>query len=118
MSDGKIEGKRFEKYDMFLAEPHRPPSKGGNTTALHAHVLTIEGERYSFHALGSQQWAYKTDSISFQFEVKDGYKNILKDTFAAFTKNGEPIVRGNRGFKSKLRTASSRMPASRREQRD
>lgn len=117
MSHGKIENKHFEKYGLFLVEKHRPPSRGGNTSALHSHALTIDGERYSFLALGSQQWAYKPDTVSFDYEIKDGYKNIVVETFVAISKSGSPIVRGNRGFKPTLRTADSRMPASRREQR-
>lgn len=118
MSHGKIENRHFEKYGLFLVEKHRPPSRGGNTSALHSHALTIDGDRYSFLALGSQQWAYKSDTVSFEYEIKNGYKNILVETFVAMSKSGEPILRGNRGFKRKLRTADSRMPASRREQRD
>lgn len=118
MSDETIENKSFEAYGLFLRENHRPPSRGGNTKALHSHVLTIEGDRYSFLALGSQQWAHKSDTVSFEYEVNDGYKNVVKETFRAFSKSGEAVVRGNRGFKKQLRTAVSRLPASRREQRD
>jgi hypothetical protein len=118
MSQGKIENRQFESYGLFLSEKHRPPSRGGNTNALHAHVLTIDGERYSFLALGSQQWAYKSDTVSFEYEINNGYKNIIKDTFVALSKAGAPIVRGNRGLKRRLRTADARMPVSRREQRD
>ncbi|WP_297572169.1 hypothetical protein [uncultured Deefgea sp.] len=117
MSDGKIENVQFEKYEKFLKENSRPPSRGGNTKALHSHVLTIGGEKYSFLSLGSQQWAHKSDSLSFDYEVNDGYKNIIKETFIVKSKAGEPIVRGNHGFKPTLRTAVSRMPASKREQR-
>lgn len=117
MSHGKIENKKFESYGLFLREKYRPPSKGGNTGALHAHVLTIDGEKYSFLALGSQQWAHKSDAVSFEFEVNDDYKNIIKDTFVALSKTGQPIIRGNRDFKPKLRTADAHMPVSRREQR-
>lgn len=118
MSRGKIENKHFEKYGLFLVEKHRPPSRGGNTSALHSHVLTIDGERYSFLGLGSQQWVYKSDVVSFEYEIKGGYKNIMVETLVVTSKFGETVVRGNRGFKPALRTADSRMPASRREQRD
>lgn len=114
----KIENEHIEKYAVFLQEKHRPPSRGGNTSALHSHVLTIGGETYSFLALGSQQWVYKSDTVTFEFEVKDGYRNIVKETIVAISSSGEPIQRGNRGFKQRLRTADSRMPASRRERRD
>jgi hypothetical protein len=118
MSRAKVENKQITSYAVFLAEPHRPPSQGGNTKALHSHVLVIDGEKYGFLALGSQQWVFKSDSVSFEFELKDGYKNIVKETLVTFDRNGQPVVRGNRGFKQQLRTATSRMPVSRREQRD
>lgn len=117
MPSEKVENKSFESYSLFLQEPHRPPSRGGNTKALHSHVITIDGERYSFLAFGSQQWAHKSDTVSFEYEVNNGYKNILKETLQVVSKTGEVVVRGNRGSK-KLRTAPSRLPASRREQRD
>jgi hypothetical protein len=118
MSRDEISGKTIESYRVVLREKYRPPSRGGNTRALHAHVLRVENEEYSFLALGSQQWVHKGDLVSFQFEVKNGYKNILKDTLVTIDSGGRPVVRGNRGFKKRLRTADARLPASRREQRD
>jgi hypothetical protein len=117
MSHGKIENKKFETYGKFLREKSRPPSRGGNTNALHAHVLTIDGETYSFLSPGSQQWAFKSDTVSFEFEINGDYKNIIKETFIATAPSGDPVIRGNHGFKPKLRTADARMPVSRREQR-
>lgn len=119
MLRGRIENKRVEHYKKYQKEPYRPPSKGGNTSALHSHVLIIDGEKYSFLALGGQQRAYKSDTVSFEYEItKEGYRNIIVETFVARTKDGAEIVRGNRGFKSRLRTAGTRMPASRRERLD
>jgi hypothetical protein len=114
----KIEQKKISDYKLFLNEPHRPPSKGGNTGALHAHVLIIDGESYSFLSPGSQQWAFKTDTVSFEYEVNGTYKNVVKESFTTIDKSGNEVVRGNRGYKPKLRTANARMPASKREQRD
>ena len=118
MSRFSVTGKSVGLYELFLRESSRPPSKGGNTKALHAHFLTIDGVVYSFLALGSQKWVYKSDSVSFEYEINGGYNNIIKDTLVAFDKSGTFIVRGNREFKPKLRTAIARSPASRREQRD
>ncbi|MEI6706310.1 MAG: hypothetical protein WCK96_04140 [Methylococcales bacterium] len=101
----KIENKKISSYTMYLKESSRPPSKGGNKNALHAHVLEIEGEEYSFLALGSQQWVFKTDTVTFEYELKDGYKNILKNTIETIDRHNKLIERGNRGFKEKLRTA-------------
>ena len=107
--------KKIEKYSAFLKEKHRPPSRGGNTKALHAHFITIDGEIYSFLGLGSKQWVFKSDRVSFEYEIKDQYKNIIKETIVTIAKDGKEIVRGNRGFKKTLRTAETRLPASRRE---
>lgn len=112
---GKVENARIEDYRKFLKEKHRPPSRGGNTGALHAHVITVDGVDYSFLSPGSQQWAFKSDTVSFEYEVKKGYRNIVKETFVTFDKQGNEVVRGNRGYKPKLRTAEARMPVSRRE---
>ena len=111
----KIENAKVENYSAFWVEKYRPPSKGGNTKAFHSHVLTIEGEKYSFLALGTKQWVYKSDTVSFEFEIKNKYKNIKKDTIETLDKEGNKVKRGNRGFKKKLRTAETRMPVSRRE---
>lgn len=114
----KIEGKKISSYGKFLKENSRPPSRGGNTRALHSHVLEIGGEKYSFLALGSQQWVYKSDTVSFEYDVNDGYKNIDKKTIVTIDRYGQPIVRGNRAFKDRLRSAAIRLPVSRCEQRD
>ncbi len=111
----KIEKAKIEDYQKYLSEKSRPPSKGGNTKALHSHVLVIDGEKYSFLALGSQQWVFKTDLVSFEYELNGQYKNIKKETLVTIDKNGKEVVRGNRGFKEQLRTADTRMPVSRRE---
>lgn len=118
MPHSKIENMRIDNYSTFLKEPYRPPSKGGNTNALHCHILEIQGEKYSFVALGSKQLVYKSDTVAFEYEIKDGYKNIIVDTLTTLDRNGNQVVRGNRGYKNKLRTATARLPGSRRDQRD
>jgi hypothetical protein len=118
MPNLKIENQKIDKYTLFRRESYRPPSRGGNTNALHSHVLEIEGVEYSFLALGSQRWVFKSDTVSFDYEVKDGYKNIVVKTIVTLDLNGKLVVRGNRGYKDQLRTATARSPSSRREQRD
>lgn len=113
-----IENKKITSYGVFLREQSRPPSRGGNTKALHSHKLEIEGERYSFLALGSQQWVFKSDSVSFDYEIKNGYKNIIKESMVTWDRHGKVVVRGNRGFKKELRMTPARLPGSRREQGD
>jgi hypothetical protein len=114
----RVESKKITSYGLFLKEPPRPPSRGGNTGALHSHVLEIEGEKFSFLALGSQQWVFKSDFVSFEFKVENGYKNIIKETIFTIDRYGRVVTRGNRGFKTQLRSAPARLPSSKREQRD
>ncbi|EJN2898417.1 hypothetical protein P6141_004218 [Salmonella enterica] len=118
METFRVEGKKITSYCMFLKEPSRPPSRGGNTRALHSHVLEIEGEKFSFLALGSQKWVFKSDIVSFEYKIENGYKNIIKDTIVTIDRNGNVVSRGNRAFKTQLRSAPARLPGSRREQKD
>jgi hypothetical protein len=107
-----------EDYSTFLHEAYRSPSKGGNTTALHRHVMTIGGERYSFFARGSRKWVYKGDKASFNYVLTpDGYRNIRQRSLITFDNNGTPVLRGDRRAKPVLRTAKQRLPGSRREAR-
>jgi hypothetical protein len=114
----RVESKKITSYGLFLKEPSRPPSRGGNTGALHSHVLEVEGEKFSFLALGSQQWVFKSDVVSFDYKIENGYKNIIKETIITIDRYGKVASRGNRGFKTQLRSAPARLPGSRREQRD
>lgn len=116
---GRTENAPHQSYATFLNEPSRPPSRGGNTRAWHSHVLTIDGERYSFFALGARKWVYATDTISFDWhwDATRKYRNILVETINVWDKNGKPVVRGLRGSKPR-RTAEARLPVSRREARD
>lgn len=106
-------------YKTFLTEPSRPPSKGGNTRAWHQHSFEVGGQRYSFLALGAKKWIYQSDTTEFSWEwdATRKYRNIIPETIRTFDKSGGNIVRGERGTK-KRRTAESRMPVSKREQRD
>ncbi|TNC16420.1 hypothetical protein FF100_04020 [Methylobacterium terricola] len=115
----RVEKCAFETYQAFLKDKYRPPSKGGNTKAWHQHVIKVGDENYSFLALGAAKWAYAGDLISFEWEWDQSqkYRNITTETFRAWNKKGESVVRGNRGSKP-WRTADTRLPASRREQRD
>ena len=111
----KIENKKIDIYQIYLKENSRPPSKGGNTKALHSHIITIDKEKYSFLAFGSKQWVFKVDLVSFEYELKDQYKNIIPETLVTIDKSGNEVIRGLRDFNKKLRSAGTRMPVSRRE---
>lgn len=119
-STNHIERATVEDYKAFLFEPSRPPSKGGNTSALHRHRFRIDGETYSFLARGSRRWVFAGDVVSFDwtFDATGTYRNVKTETLETWDKNGKFVERGDRRKKQKLRTATSRMPASRREQRD
>lgn len=53
-----------------LTELGRPPSRGGNGSAEHRHVMWISGVAYSFLAPGFRKWVYKGDRVSFQSVVR------------------------------------------------
>lgn len=114
----EIKDAKIDEYFTDLKEKSRPPSKGGNTKALHAHYIRIDGKTYSFLAFGSKQWVYKTDRVSFEFEMNGEYRNIHRESIRTTDSNGNVVIRGLRGFSKKLRTADTRLPGSRRECRD
>lgn len=115
----RIERSGFNAYNTYLAEPSRPPSQGGNTKALHRHVIIIGGDKYSFFAPWSGKFAHKGELISFDWDWdKTGtFRNIDKLSFEAFTKDGDHEIRGDRSDKVR-RTAGARPPGRRSEWRD
>jgi hypothetical protein len=118
MAQQYVVNARIDDYRAVLREPSRPPSRGGNTTALHAHYLRIGDDTYSFLACGSRRWVYKTDRVSFAFTIKSGYRNIVRETLRTIDAKGNVVVRGDRRHKPVLRTAPPKLPGSRRERRD
>lgn len=115
----RVDNAVVDEYRAFLVDKYRPPSRGGNTRAQHQHTMIIAGERYSFLALGARKWVYANERVSFDWEwdKTKQYRNVDRRSVVAWDKNGNAVIRGNRGWK-KWRTAETRMPASRREQRD
>ena len=101
----KIVSVSIDDYKKTLWESARPPSRGGNTKALHRHSMEINGDWYSFFALGAQQWAFKGDILKFDYILTPkGYRNIIKKTVSTTDKKGNLVHRGNRGFKKQLRS--------------
>lgn len=115
-----VERTAIDRYAATLREPSRPPSKGGNTAALHGHAIKIAEHWYSFLALGAQKWVFASDTVAFDWawETTGQYRNIARDSLEVWDKNGLPVVRGNRGSKPILRTAQTRLPARRSEWKD
>ena len=92
--EGRIEPAQIEDYQTFLYEPSRPPSQGGNTSALHVHTIWVQGQKYSFFARGSLQWVYKADRVSFSYRTTEaGYRNIIKQTLATLDKDARGVCR-------------------------
>lgn len=116
----RVEEAKLERYVKVLVEKSRPPSRGGNTRAMHRHILVINGVGYSFLAAGSRQFAFKSDTVSFSWRWDDTrkYRNIDVETLVVKDKVGQIIVRQVVGAKAQWRTADARMPVSRREFRD
>jgi hypothetical protein len=106
-------------YGAYLKDKYRPPSRGGNTCAWHQHVLTIDGERYSFLALGARKWAFAGESVSFSWswDASKQFRNIDPDSMLVEDKKGRPVVCGERGGK-KWRSADTRPPGRRSEWND
>ena len=115
----RVESAKIDSYETYLKDKHRPPSRGGNGRAWHSHVIKIDGHTYSFLGLGFRKWAYKTDTVSFDWQWNEAqrYRNIIPESFAACNKDGNEIVRGHRGT-NPWRTGTTRAPVSRREWRD
>ena len=101
----KLVSVSIDDYKKSLWESARPPSRGGNTKALHRHSMEINGDWYSFFALGAQQWAFKGDILKFDYILTPkGYRNVIKNSVSATDKKGNLVHRGNRGFKKQLRS--------------
>ena len=114
----RIENAHIEVYRVVLTEPYRPPSRGGNTTARHSHLLVIDGQKYWFVALGSCRWVFKNDTVSFNYRREGDYCHIVTESLEVRDRHGKVVIRGLRAAKHKLRTATARLPVSRREARD
>ena len=114
-----VENAEVQSYGAYLKDKSRPPSKGGNTSAWHQHVLRIEGEAYSFLARGARKWVFASDRVSFEWDWDETkkYRNINPASMTTVDRQGAPVRRGDRTSKP-WRTAATRTPASRREQRD
>jgi hypothetical protein len=109
MTESRIDGAQAFDYKAFLHEPGKAQGRGGNTTALHRHVLTIDGTDYGFFARGAQKWAFKGDTVSFAFAPVDkGGKTSFEVDAASFETTdakGQPVRRGNRVAKPVARAA-------------
>jgi hypothetical protein len=115
----RVANAKIDSYETYLKDKHRPPSRGGNSHAWHSHVLTVGSCTYSFLALGFRKWAYKSDTITFDWEwdKTQRYRNIMPESVVVRDKDGDIVIRGYRGSKP-WRTATTRAPVSRREWRD
>ena len=115
----RVEQAEFQSYGVYLKDKSRPPSRGGNSRAWHQHVITIDGEKYSFLATWSGKFVYKGETVSFDWEWDESgkYRNVDVASVVAWSKAGDKIVRGDRGSK-KWRTADNRLPARRSEWKD
>lgn len=102
----------IEDYTFKLVEFSRPPSRGGNTRAQHRHAMKIQGVWYSWFALGAQKWVFVNDEVSFRWrwDTTRQYRNLLPESLQSWDKAGNPVHRGLRGTKPKLRTAPTRAP--------
>jgi hypothetical protein len=116
----RVERTTLDGYNAILKEPYRPPSQGGNTSAMYQHRLRIGGDIYVFLARGSRKWVYKGDTVSFDWQPDPSGKlrNILLDSFETWNGSGRPVVRGDRRAKPQWRTAPTPLLTVWREQRN
>lgn len=115
----RLENVRITDYKTFLVEFSRQPSKGGNTSAMHVHTVWVGDRKFSFWARGARKFIFKEDEASFDFvETEVGYLNILKHSIICRDAKGKIVRRGDRRSKTKLRSAPTHLPASRREAHD
>lgn len=115
----RIENATVESYTSVLKDKSRPPSRGGNTRAMHRHALTIGGQVFSCLAPWAGKLVYKGETVSFDWDwdASQTYRNIALPTLVAHNAAGEAIVRGDRGSKT-WRTAETRPLGRRAEWKD
>lgn len=115
----RLEEAEVEHYGVYLKDKPRPPSRGGNSRAWHQHVLTINGDKYSFLAPWSGKLVYKGETVSLDWEwdATGQYRNVDRVSVVAISKGGRQIWRGERGDK-RWRTADTRLPGRRSEWED
>lgn len=115
----RIDKADFDTYTVTLKDKSRPPSRGGNRRAWHRHAISINGDVYSFLAPWSGKFAFKGESVSFDWEWDESktYRNVDRDSFLAFKSDGSEQLRGERGEKA-WRTADTRPPGRRSEWKD
>ncbi len=65
-----------------------------------------------------KKWIFKSDNYAFAYYSKDCRNQIIKGTIVTYDKSGIEQIRGDRRAKNVLRTASQRLPCSRREARN
>src|SRR3546814_4164369 len=69
----KVDWTAIEDYRTGLREPSRPPSKGGNTAALHGHSIKIGDAWFSFLAPGAQKWRSEEHTSELQSLMRSSY---------------------------------------------
>lgn len=105
MANNKIENKQIGGYFTTVSKNFVPKdgSEGTPDQLLHRHDVRIDGIRYSFFALGTDNWIWRTDNVSFEYyEDKKGRFMINKKTLKTTDNKGKDVERGNRKFADHL----------------
>ena len=112
----RLENVQVTDYKTFLYEHSRPPSRGGNTSAIHTHSFRVGDRKFGFFARGSKKFIFAKDLASFDYyETDEGYLNVLRWTIICRDAKGKRVIRGDRRLKEKLRSAPTRLPGPRRD---
>lgn len=101
-----VSNAKISEYRTRPVERTKPGS-GDSAKILHSHTIVVGGEEYTFLAKGHRKWAFKTDTISFDYNSKmlngKTYNNIVKSSLVTYNKEGEEVIRGDRSYKKVLR---------------
>lgn len=99
-----VEKAEVEHYGVYLKDKSRPPSRGGNKRAWHQHVITIDGEKYSFLAPWSGKFVYsgETVSLAWEWDETGKYRNVDAGSVRRRPRRRRPAGRAGRAGQQTL----------------
>lgn len=99
----KVEKGLVTKYTSY---PNETTKRAGKNTKIWSnHHITVDGLPYFLEAEGTRQWAFLGDTITFEWswQKRESYTGeiwntrvIAHETFRAWNKKGEEVIRGIR----------------------
>lgn len=86
-------------------------------TRLSAATMIRPGERLEFTRWQTMKCTLARVKVDWDWDKSRCYRNVEVTSIVAYKGNGQPILRGNRNFKT-WRTAETPLPAGRRKRKD